>query len=98
MANIVVNIATLKQCCENNEKHTLKLMEQKDLLEEVAYDLYGKWEGGASRGYFNRFSVKQEKLDEVIKGLADVINFEHRAIEVYTEANKIASEMIDEMY
>ena len=98
MSNIVVNIASLKECCENNKQYTLKLMEQKDLLEDVAYDLYEKWEGGASRGYFNRFSVKQEKLDEVITGLADVINFENKAIEIYTKANKIVSEMIDEMY
>lgn len=98
MSDIAVNIASLSQSCENNRKNTIKLTEQRDLLEKVADDLSGKWEGIASSSYFGHFSVKQDKLAAVINGMQDVVNYEHMAVTVYRQANSIVNGLIDEMF
>ena len=82
MSDIAVNIASLSQSCENNRKNTIKLAEQRELLEKVADDLSRKWEGIASNSYFGRFSVKQDTLATVINGMQDVVNYEHKAVQI----------------
>lgn len=98
MSKIVVNIASLNQSCENNIQNTNKLIGQKEQLEQVASKLYAKWEGGASRSYFNRYSEEQQTLENVIEGMKMVANFEHQAVTAYTKTNQFVDRMIEEMF
>ena len=98
MSDIAVNIASLKQSCENNLQYTKELMKQKELLDSVANDLSSKWEGISSQTYFGRFSVKQQRLEIIISGMQDVVNYEAKAVKIYSDANRIVSEMIDAMF
>ena len=70
----------------------------RELLEKVADDLSRKWEGIASNSYFGRFNVKQDTLATVINGMQDVVNYEHKAVQIYRDANRIVNGLIDEMF
>lgn len=98
MANIIVNIANLAQSCENNTEYTKKLQQQLEAMESVERRLASQWKGLAGYTYLEETDRKQLTLQEVIFGMQAVVNFESKAVQTYTRANKLVDEMIAEMF
>ncbi|MBQ1290292.1 MAG: hypothetical protein IIY28_02985 [Lachnospiraceae bacterium] len=98
MANIVVNIANLKQSCENNTRYTKNLSTQLEKMDAVERQLGAKWKGLAGFTYLERTDAKQMTLQEIINGMQTVVNYESKAVQIYTRANQYVDEMIDEMF
>lgn len=98
MADIYVNIATLEQCCDNNEKYTKHLEDQKVFLDQVEKDLLSHWEGVASQNYKIQFDSKQQTLEQIILGMQRVNYFDRTSVTIYREANKAVTTMINGMF
>ncbi|MBR2996782.1 MAG: hypothetical protein IKF45_08720 [Lachnospiraceae bacterium] len=98
MANIIVNIANLKQSCENNTQYTQNLMSQRERLDGVARQLTAKWKGYAGQTYLEVTDARVQTLQEIIEGMKIVVNFESKAVQSYIRANKLVDEMIEEMF
>lgn len=98
MANIVVNIANLKQSCENNTRYTKNLSAQLEQMDGVERQLAAKWKGLAGFTYLERTDAKQLTLQEIISRMQTVVNYESKAVQTYTRANKLVDEMIEEMF